>query len=377
MCSSAHGLRADEQGVQLCQGAFFTEAQGAEALKISAKTHHDRATWEQRAALIRQGIRDGMNLPEHSALAPLKPIVHGRREMDGYSVENVAFESLPGFFVTGNLYRPLNTSSKSPGILCAHGHSPSQEGRLLNQTRQRCATFARMGSVVFVYDMLGYGDSKQCSHTIPRALTLQTLNSMRALDFLVGLPEVDDSRIGMTGESGGGTQTFLLTALDPRIKVSVPVVMVSAHYFGGCVCESGMPIHKRSTHQTCNAEIAALAAPRPMLLISDGDDWTKSTPTLEFPYLQNIYSYYNSTTAVENVHLPDEGHDYGPSKRKAAYRFFAKHLGLSLPPATSSDEPDKNLNAILPADALRVFNDKHPRPQSAVIGDTAVMALIK
>ncbi len=181
-------------------------------------------------SLIRKGLREGMNLPAKPKFAPLKPIRHSLRNMDGYTVENVAFESLPGLFVTGNLYRPLNSSGKSAGILCPHGHAPKLDARFLEQAQQRCATLARMGAVVFIYDMLGYGDSKQCDHKIIKALTLQTLNGIRSLDFLTSLPEVDKTRIGVSGESGGGTQTFLLTALDSRVNVSVPVVMVSSYF---------------------------------------------------------------------------------------------------------------------------------------------------
>ncbi|GAB3506335.1 hypothetical protein GCM10027341_39230 [Spirosoma knui] len=360
----------------LCQGAYFTEAQGADSLRSFARTYHDRASWEKRAALIRQGIREGMALPGKPVFAPLRPIRHSVRTMNGYTVENVAFESIPGFFVTGNLYRPIGKTGKLAGVLCPHGHAPKQNARFMEQTQQRCATLARMGAAVFVFDMIGYGDSQQCSHKLPQALKLQTLNSIRALDFLTSLPDVDPARIGVSGESGGGTQTFLLTALDSRVKVSVPVVMVSAHFFGGCTCESGMPIHKRPTHQTSNVELAALAAPRPMLLISDGKDWTKNTPDVEYPYIRTIYGYCGATDRVENVHLPTEGHDYGPSKRAAAYRFLAKHLNLDLNKALKDSQVDEGVNTVLEPSALQVFNAEHPRPAQAVVGDEAVMALL-
>ncbi|MGA0558100.1 alpha/beta hydrolase family protein [Larkinella sp. VNQ87] len=361
----------------LRQGAYFSEPDGAKALQQCAEAYTDRASWEKRAALIRQGIRDGMKLPAKPAFAPLKPIRHSLRTMDGYTVENVAFESLPGFYVTGNLYKPTGVSGKTAAVLCPHGHTRDQDARFVEQTQQRCITMARMGAVVFVYDMLGYGDSKQCDHRIPEAAKLQTLNSIRALDFLTSLPEVDQNRVAVSGESGGGTQTFLLTALDERVKVSVPVVMVSAHFFGGCVCESGMPIHKRPTHETNNVEIAALAAPHPMILISDGGDWTKNTPNVEYPHIRRIYGFYGAENQLEQIHLANEKHDYGPSKRAAAYRFLAKHLNLNLNRVLKNGEIDESANKLLPPTDLQVFNEAHPRPANAVIGDEAVMALLK
>jgi uncharacterized protein len=203
----------------------------------------------------------------------------------------------------------------------------------------RCAAFARMGAIVFSIEMVGYGESVQVPHESNKTLLYQTWNSIRALDFLLSLPEADPKRVAVTGASGGGTQTFMLTALDDRVKVSMPVVMVSSHFFGGCTCESGMPVHKDGNKVYSNAEIACVAAPRPMLLVSDGDDWTSNTEKVEYPFARSIYKLYGKESMVENVHLANEVHDYGINKRLAAYRFLDKHLGMNIENIT-----DKNGN---------------------------------
>ncbi|MFN8344706.1 MAG: acetylxylan esterase [Spirosomataceae bacterium] len=360
---------------ELCQGAYFTEPQGKEFLAKHVPA--SKAEWEARAAQIRNRIREGGELKKLPARPTSKPILHSRREMDGYSVENVAFETVEGYYLTGNLYRPLHQKGPFAAILCTHGHVQNSDARYLEYVQLRCASLARMGAVVFTYDMVGYSDAQQSQHKIPKAFKLQVLNSTRALDFLLAQPDVDKSRVGITGESGGGTQTFMLTALDPRIKVAVPVVMVSAHFFGGCVCESGMPVHKKGDFQTNNVEIAALAAPRPMLIVSDGADWTKNNPEVEYPHLQKIYSLYGKENQVENVHLPDEKHDYGPSKRIAAYTFLAKHLKLDLSKATKADGSiDESKVKVLDRKDLTVFNAEHPRPANAAVGEEAVSALL-
>ena len=315
----------------LCRGHYHSEEDAVKQLARMAATYSDLKTWESRASKIRKQILAGANLDPLPKRTPLNPLIHKKRSYDGYTVESAAFEARPGYFVYGNLYRPAGKKVPHPGILCPHGHARGPEGgRLRADQQHRCATLARIGAVVFSYDMIGFGDSLHLGwdHRHKQALTLQTWSSIRAIDFLETLPDVDPKRIAVTGCSGGGTQTFLLTAIDQRIRVAVPVVMVSAHFFGGCHCESGMPIHKTAELETNNAEIAALAAPRPLLLVSVGGDWTKNTPRVEFPYIRNVYRFFGESAHVENSHFADEGHGYQLSKRQAMYPFMVKHLGL-------------------------------------------------
>jgi uncharacterized protein len=383
---TAGSAQPDPKHPDLCQGAYYTEAQGAQVLHDLSSQYHDRASWEKRAALIRQGIIEGAEL-QHMPRQPLTVLRTGSIKLQGYSVENIAIETLPGYWLTGNLYRPTDTSRSMAGILSPHGHFHNPEGRFQPDQQKLCATLARMGATVFTYDMIGYADNTQCAHDIPKALKLQTYNSVRALDWLLSLPNIDTARIAVTGASGGGTQTILLTAIDSRVKVSAPVVMVSAHFFGGCVCESGMPIHRRPTHLTNNVEIASLAAPRPMLLVSDGDDWTKNNPQVEYPYIRGLYGWYGVPQNVENVHLPNEKHDYGPSKRQAAYAFLIKQLHLkdqglikdgTVDGKGVKEKPTVNEDGcrVLSQEELTVFNASHPRPAGAVSGDAAVMNLL-
>ena len=349
----------------------LSEEEGVEELKTFRTNYKELKDWEERTKVIKEGILKGTELFPLPEKSPLKPIFRNKRTYAGYTVENIAIESLPGVFLTGSIYRPIKMQGKVPGILSPHGHWPNPDdyGRYRKDVQIRCATLARMGAVVISYDMLGYGEMREWGivHHDPKTLKTQLWNSIRLLDFLVTLPEVDTERVGMTGASGGGTQTFLLAAVDDRISVSVPAIMVSAHMFGGCVGESGMPIHKSETHMTNNVEIAATFAPKPMLLISDGGDWTKNTPEVEYPYIRDIYAMYEKTDHVENVHIPDEGHDYGVTKRMAMYPFMAKHLGLDIEKVKGEDgkinEEDITIEHMY---QMAVFNSVNPVPEYAV-----------
>jgi dienelactone hydrolase len=365
---------AENDEPQLCVGNYQTEEEAKVQLARFAETYSSLSEWQDRARTIRREILRGTGLWPLPKKCALNPIVYSKRQHNGYTVENVAIESLPGVFVTGSLYRPIGLSGPRPAVLCPHGHwsKPEDYGRFRPNMQKRCATLARMGAIVLSYDMVGYGDWANAGweHRRPDALKMQLWNSIRLLDFLSARADVDPTRIAITGASGGGTQTFLLTAVDERIAVSIPTVMVSAHFFGGCICESGMPIHKSKRHETNNTDIAAAAAPRPQLLISNGKDWTKNVPLVEYPYIRDVYHLYGAEANVANLHLPNEGHDYGWSKRIGTYKFLAKHLGLSL--ANVIDDQgriDETPVVVEKTEDLYVFGTGHPRPAHAVAPD--------
>jgi dienelactone hydrolase len=356
----------------LFRGECFTPAESAAKLAGFAATYETGDQWKARAAAIRAGVLRGMKLENLPPACDLKPIRRGKWAGDGYTVENVAFESLPGFWVTGNLYLPEKVDGKVPGILCPHGHG--QDARLAEYTQTRAAAFARMGAIAFAYDMVGMGESIPVPHRHSETLRLQTYNGKRVIDFLVSQGNVDEGRLAITGESGGGTQSFVLACVDERLDVSAPVVMVSSYFYGGCMCESGMPIHKNGDHETNNVEIAAAFAPRPQLLVSVGGDWTAHMPDTDFPYIQRVYDLCGAKDAVENAHFADEQHDYGPSKRGAVYRFFAKQLKLDLSRVTDAEgKIDERWMKVRDRADLLVFPPDQPRPDYAVTSGEAVI----
>ena len=291
-----------------------------------------RAEWESRSAAMRKTIlfRTGLwPMPERT---PLNAKVFGRMARNGYTVEKAYFESVPGFFVTGNLYRPGTGSGPWPAVLAPHGHGAY--GRLIADDTfnepMRAASMARQGYVVFTYDMVGMNDSFQVPHDYASqeaqlwgfsVMGLQLWNSIRALDFLQSLPDVDGTKIASAGASGGGTQTFLLAAVDDRVKVAVPANMVSHYMQGGDNCENTPGL--RLDHS--NVEFAAMTAPRPMLLVAATGDWTRDTARIEFPAIRDVYKLFGAEASVSYVEF-QAGHNFSRPGREASYAWIAKWL---------------------------------------------------
>lgn len=333
--------------------------EGKAHLEFLSDQYHDADTWERRKNEIRQCMMETLGIKNMLSYTMPEAITGKRRNFEGYSVQNIALETLPGLFLTGSVYRPLKRKGPFAVILSPNGHFP--DGRYRDDQQLRCAALARMGAIVVSYDLFAWGESElqfaKENHSTPTAQVIQSLNSIRLLDYLLAFKDADLKRVAITGASGGGTQTMVLAALDDRVQVSIPVVMVSSHFHGGCPCESGLPVHL-CAEGTNNAEIAAMVSPKPMLLVSNGHDWTHTNPELEYPFIKRIYGFYNKADLVSLVHLPDEGHDYGPSKRAAVYAFAAQHLALDRNAVfNAKGELDESKCTIEPYKALKVFGE--------------------
>ena len=304
--------------------------EGGAMLTYLSGLYNDRASWEARRDSLRREVRERLGidaLMDSLTHAPAK--LSKVRRYDGYTVQNICIEMTPGEHVFGSIYSPT-TKGKHALIICPGGHF--NKGRYREDQQQRMGTLARMGAICVDFDLYGWGQSEAelpyDAHHTSRAHVMQAAYGLVLLDYmLTHRKDIDPKRIGANGGSGGGTHTVLLTALDDRFTAAAPTVNLASHFDGGCACESGKPIHLAGGG-TCNPEILAMFAPRPVLVVSDGGDWTSSVPELEYPYLQRIYGFYGAESQVRNVHLPDEAHDFGPNKRQAVYDFFIDVFGL-------------------------------------------------
>ena len=358
--------------------------------------------WVERAAYVKRQILVSQGLWPLPTRTPLNTKIYGKIDEGDYTIEKVTFESFPGFFVTGSLYRPKNVKGKVPGIVCPHGHW--REGRFYdhqprvlndiiigaerfenggrNHIQARCATLARMGCVAFAVDMVGYADSKQLSYDLvhrfktqrpemnktkdwgffsPQAeanlqnvMGVQTWNGIRCVDFLLTLPEVDAKRIGVTGASGGGTQTMLLGAVDDRVALSMPMVMVSTAMQGGCTCENASLLRVN----TGNIEFASLCAPKPQIM-NCADDWTREMADKGFPDIEKLYELVGAKGKVKLIRGEHFKHNYNYVTRAQMYMWVNKYFKLGH--KTPIIEQDFQFRT---QDELTVWDKDHPKPPS-------------
>lgn len=329
--------------------------EGARMLSYLSSLYADRQQWEARRDSLRREVRQllGIDAFLDSCVQNPKPILSKVRRHDGYTTQNICLELTPGQHVFGTIYTSLKRGKK-PLIICPDGHWVT---RSRDDEQQRLGTLARMGAICVDFDLYGYGQSEaevgRDAHRTARAHVYQVACALRLLDYMwQNRKDVDKTRVGVNGGSGGGTHTVLLTAIDPRFTAAAPTVNLASHFDGGCPCESGMPI-QRAAGGTCNPELLAMFAPHPVQVVSDGGDWTASVPELEFPYLRRIWSFYGAEDQVTNVHLPDERHDYGPNKRQANYDFFIRVFGLD------ASMLDESRVTIQPREQLETLNIKN------------------
>ena len=335
------------------------EAEGKMMLDWLSSLYHNKEQWEARRDSLRREVRQRLELdafldscvtvPDGSPSGKRPVILSKIRKHDGYTTQNICIELTPGQHLFGTIYASTK-KGKHALIVCPDGHWPY---RYRKDEQQRLGTLARMGAVCVDFDLYGWGESEkevgEAAHHTSRAHVYQAACGYILLDWMLkNRKDINPERVGVMGGSGGGTHTVLLSLLDERVTASAPVVHLASHFDGGCPCESGMPV-QLSAGGTCEPELAAVIAPKPLLIVSDGGDWTSTVPTLEFPYLQRIYGFYGAQEKVRNVHLPNERHDFRENKRKAVYDFFIDVFGLDrtmLDESKITIEPDDALKSL-------------------------------
>jgi len=345
----------------------------------------DSIAWSERREELRRVAREKLGIDTLlKQCVPMKPVLGKVRKMNGYTVQNIAIETLPGLYVYGSIYAPTLGGKKHakgkagyPVIICPNGHFA--EGRYREDQQQRMGTLARMGAICIDFDSYGYGESalQVEKHAVKEAMPMQVLWGIRLLEYALTRKDTDPTRIGVNGGSGGGTHAMLLTLLDDRVTASCPVVSVCSHFDGGCPCESGIEIHRGyrddgSFLLTCNIELAATFAPKPMMLVGDEGDWTHTYPSLEFPFVSRIYGFYGAEDNFYSRFLMGERHDFGPNKRQAVYDFFAEIWGLD------KSRIDESKITIEPAENLYSFGNEAIRlPKGAITGVSRLQTIIK
>jgi cephalosporin-C deacetylase-like acetyl esterase len=307
---------------------------------------HTVAEAERRKQSVRQTLLSLIGgLPEYSG--PLNASITGRIQTENYTIEKVIFESLPGFYVTANLYRP-NLAGRYPGVLLQAGHT--QEGKPEGQ--RLAANLALKGFVVLAFDPVGQGEREQTyDRRIDRALAVSSVpehihagaqsiligqsvaryfiwDAKRALDYLVSRPEVDPARLGAVGCSGGGALTAFIGALDARVRAVAPACFINSYrlLFAGANPDSEMSLPQLLVSGLDMADYVELSAPTPWLILAtDGDYFTPAGARLVYDEARRWFGLYG---AEDKVRLFIGGGPHGTplETREAMYEWMIRWL---------------------------------------------------
>lgn len=317
----------------------------------------EASSWPITRQCIRTKVADALGLVPQPVKGPLEPLAEGELVGQGVRVQRVSWSTWPGVRATGWLWKPETAPyTKMPAILNLHGHFA---GGAIDPVEQvRAARFARAGYVVLSVDTVHVED-------IPSGVNaggIMAWNNIRALDYLISMPTVDESRIGVTGASGGAQQAMYLMALDERIAAAAPVCMAS--YLAEILMD-------HSAHCTCNhvprmgtaSDVPAMCsvfAPKPALYISITQDWTHNFPTQGWPEIQSAYRALGSIDSVDALHL-NAPHGYDAKMRARAFTFFDGVLAPDHPEALEVDFTP------FPTDALQKLGVRGSTPDRAIL----------
>lgn len=311
----------------------------AKDLRANDQPPTSSAAWEARKSALRLRLSQALAIPSGPP-APLDPLLHGTVDRDGYKVEKLSVQTLPGVRMTANLYLP-NIEKPCPAILAVHGHWRGAKQDPVVQSR--CIGAVKLGFVVLAVDALGAGErgigkalgeyhgEMTAATLLPAGLTLaglQVYENGRALEYLKTRPEVDASRLGVTGASGGGNQTMYAAALLEPFSAAVPVCSVGNYqsYLGAacCMCEvvpGGLTIGDEWG-------VLGLFAPKALMVVNATKDATQfSVPEARktVAALASIYSLYDRPDHLKHA-IFESTHDYNRPMREAAYGWFARAL---------------------------------------------------
>jgi dienelactone hydrolase len=333
--------------------------------------------WEERLGGVAAGLRSSFGAALTAEPADLEPEVLGVLERDDYLIERLTFQSRPGVRVTANLYRPRRLDGPAPGVLCVHGHW--SWARIDPGVQIRCVGLAKLGYVCLCVDAFGAGERAVAPapgtyHGGPMGAStwaagvpligLQVFDNRRAVDYLASRPEVDPSRLAITGASGGGNQTLYAGALDDRLKAVVPVCGVGTYeaYLSAacCVCE----VNPAGMTYATTGDLLALIAPRALLVVSasqDSPQFSAGEAAKSLNYARSRFEALGAADKVRQVVI-DSGHDYNRPMREAMYGWLDRWLrekGDGSPVAEPEIQPED-------PEAIRCYPDAATRPATVV-----------